>query len=73
MFTPPAHNIGGHMPHPPETCLKKEFWRLYNSITWIDLSICHNCQDIKICQQRREYLTYLKQVKTPINQGEQND
>lgn len=55
-----THFFGGHLPHPPLNCERKEFSFVYQGITWLDLSICHKCSQIKNCERRIEHLLKLK-------------
>ncbi len=55
--------LGGFMPFPPINCQKKKHIITSHGVPWIDLSICHNCIDIKTCDTRKEYLLKLKEER----------
>jgi len=55
--------LGGFLPFPPKDCPKKEHFTLCYGIVWIDLSICHWCNNIKECSTRKEHLQKLKDAR----------
>lgn len=61
--------FGGCLPSPPTNCDKKEFFFSGKDGTvWIDLSICHKCENIKGCETRKQYLEELGKKKTKVNE-----
>ena len=59
----PNQFLGGFLPFPPKECPKKDHILLCYGITWIDLSICHWCNNIKQCDTRIEHLQKLKDAR----------
>ena len=58
----PVKNLGGYLPNPPDDCERKDMWRNFANVIWIDLSVCHFCSKEKACQTRLLYLQEIKKV-----------
>lgn len=61
----PIQNMGGHLPNPPKNCLRKDMWKISDNVIWLDLSICHTCPNLKICDERAIYLQAVKENGIP--------
>lgn len=49
--------FGGHVSNPPEDCAQLKYAFENNGTIWLDISLCHKCDKIKTCAERKNHLT----------------
>lgn len=52
-----THPWGGHLPHPPFDCDRKDKIFTHQGTRWIDIGICINCKEFpEGCPRKKQYV-----------------